>query len=100
MKEPFLKYITDELEPGFLMIACGLPGTWKTETTTEVARIKGYPQLRTDIIRLEVLKGEDVFDRDKLPSLKAMSKYCRFQGSTVHWTRDGAILTMTSLPKN
>ena len=62
MKEPFLKYIEAELGTGFLLIACGLPGTWKTETTEEVAKIKGYPLLRSDLIRLEVLKNEDIFD--------------------------------------
>ena len=62
MKEPFAKFIEAELESGFLLIACGLPGTWKTETTEEVARIKGYPLLRSDLIRLEVLKNEDIFD--------------------------------------
>ncbi len=62
MKEPFLKFVEKELGTGFVLIACGLPGTWKTETTEEVARIKGYPLLRSDLIRLEVLKGEDVFD--------------------------------------
>jgi len=50
------------LPSGFLLIACGLPGTWKTETTEEVSRIKGYPLLRSDLIRLEVLKNEDIFD--------------------------------------
>jgi hypothetical protein len=39
-----------------------LPGTWKTETSEEIARIKGYPILRSDLIRLEVMKGQDVFD--------------------------------------
>ena len=62
VREPFVKFIETELGAGFLLIACGLPGTWKTETTEEVARIKGYPLLRSDLIRLEVLKGEDVFD--------------------------------------
>jgi len=45
-----------------LMITCGLPGTWKTETSEEVSRLMGYPILRSDLIRLEVLKNEDVFD--------------------------------------
>jgi len=45
-----------------LLITCGLPGTWKTETSEEIARIKGYPILRSDLIRLEVLKGENIFD--------------------------------------
>jgi len=62
LKEPFVKFIETELGVGFLLIACGLPGTWKTETTEEVAKIKGYPLLRSDLIRLEVLKNEDIFD--------------------------------------
>jgi len=62
MKEPFAKFIETELEPGTLLIACGLPGTWKTETTEEVSKIKGYPILRTDLIRREVLKDMDIFD--------------------------------------
>jgi predicted kinase len=62
LKESFLKYVEKELGTGFVLIACGLPGTWKTETTEEIARIKSYPLLRSDLIRLEVLKGEDVFD--------------------------------------
>ena len=62
MKEPFVKFVENELGNGFLLIACGLPGTWKTETTEEVAKIKEYPLLRSDIIRLEVLKNEDIFN--------------------------------------
>ena len=62
LKEPFAKFIETELGSGFLLIACGLPGTWKTETTEEVSKIKGYPILRTDLIRKEVLKNEDFFD--------------------------------------
>jgi len=62
IKEPFTKYIQSQLEPDFLLIACGLPGTWKTETTAEVAGITGLPLLRSDLIRLEVLAGEDIFD--------------------------------------
>ena len=62
MREPFREFIEKELEPGFVLIACGLPGTWKTETTEEVHKIKGGKLLRTDIIRLEVLKNQDIFD--------------------------------------
>ena len=62
MREPFLKFIESELGPDVLLITCGLPGTWKTETSEEISKIKGYPILRSDLIRLEVLKGEDVFD--------------------------------------
>jgi predicted kinase len=62
MNVSFVKLIETELEPGTLLIACGLPGTFKTETTEEVSKIKGYPILRTDLIRREVLKDVDIFD--------------------------------------
>jgi predicted kinase len=62
LREPFAGFVENELGTGFLLIVCGLPGTWKTETTEEVSKIKGYPLLRTDLIRLEVLKDEDIFD--------------------------------------
>ena len=70
MKEPFRKFMETELAGSpFLLIACGLPGTWKTETTEEVSRITGYPLLRTDLIRLEVLKDEDIFDEKVASSM-------------------------------
>ena len=62
MKEPFAKFIESELGSGFVLIACGLPGTWKTETAEEISKIKCYPLLRSDLIRLEVLKNEDIFN--------------------------------------
>jgi len=62
MREPFARFIETELGPGTLLIACGLPGSYKTETTEEISKIKGYPILRTDLIRLEVLKGMDIFN--------------------------------------
>jgi predicted kinase len=62
LREPFVRFVENELGAGFLLIVCGLPGTWKTETTEEVSKIKGYPLLRTDLIRLEVLKNDDIFD--------------------------------------
>jgi len=62
LREPFAKFVESELGAGVLLITCGLPGTWKTETSEEISRIKGYPILRSDLIRLEVLKNEDIFD--------------------------------------
>jgi len=62
LKEPFAKFVESELNPNILLITCGLPGTWKTETSQEISKMKGIPMLRTDIIRLEVLKNEDIFD--------------------------------------
>jgi predicted kinase len=62
LKEPFAKFVKTALGSGTLLITCGLPGTWKTETSEEISKIKGYPILRSDLIRLEVLRNEDVFD--------------------------------------
>jgi predicted kinase len=62
LRKPFAEFIKAELSPNILLITCGLPGTWKTETSQEISRIKGYPILRTDLIRLDVLKNEDIFD--------------------------------------
>jgi len=62
LREPFRRFVESELGAGVLLITCGLPGTWKTETSEEISSIKGYPILRSDLIRLDVLKGEDIFD--------------------------------------
>ena len=62
MKEPFVDLMKTELVPETLLIACGLPGSYKTETTEVIGELKGYKILRTDLIRLEVLKNEDIFD--------------------------------------
>ena len=62
MREPFAKFVRTKLGPDVLLITCGLPASWKTETSEEISKIKGYPMVRTDLIRKEVLKGEDIFD--------------------------------------
>ena len=62
MKEPFKAFMDRELGAETVLIACGLPASYKTETTEVIARLKGYRILRTDLIRLEVLKNEDIFD--------------------------------------
>jgi hypothetical protein len=98
LREPFAEFVKTELRPGTLLITCGLPGTWKTETSEEISKIKGYPILRTDLIRLEVLKGEDVFD-EKVAS--NMSKRERVYDETFRRAEDlvkkgkGAIIDAT-----
>jgi len=69
MNEPFLQFIERELGEDHVVMACGLPATNKTETMEAVARIKGYQILRTDIIRREVLSGEDIFDEKVAASM-------------------------------
>jgi predicted kinase len=62
MKEPFVSFVRKEFAPRTLLVTCGLPASYKTETSEQVSKIKGYPILRSDLIRLEVLKNEDIFD--------------------------------------
>ena len=99
MKEPFAKFIKANLGPKTLLITCGLPGTWKTETAEEVSKIKAYPILRSDIIRLEVLKNEDVFDPKVAGNMnKRMSVYdeiFRRADELANKSDDGIILDAT-----
>jgi predicted kinase len=69
MKEPFAEFIQEEYQEDPVLIACGLPASNKTETMEVVARIKGYKILRTDLIRREVLKNEDIFDEKVAASM-------------------------------
>jgi predicted kinase len=62
MREPFNKFITNELKDGFLLITCGLPGTAKSGVAEITRRIKGGEVLSTDVLRREVLKNHDIFD--------------------------------------
>jgi hypothetical protein len=62
MKKLFLDWVRTELGDNYLLIMTGLPASWKTETGDEIVKVKKCPMLRSDIIRLEVLKGQDVFD--------------------------------------
>jgi predicted kinase len=62
MREPFVNFVKSEMVPETVLIACGLPASYKTETTEVIAELKDYTILRTDLIRLELLKDEDIFD--------------------------------------
>lgn len=62
MDKPFLEVIESEIPKNCVLISVGLPGSWKSPVTEEIARMKGFQILRSDIIRLEVLKGQDIFD--------------------------------------
>ena len=98
MREPFAEFIKTELKPGTLLITCGLPGTWKTETSEEISKIKGYPILRTDLIRLEVLKNEDIFDEKVAANMSkrevVYNEMFRQAGDLVHKSK-GVILDAT-----
>lgn len=70
MKKPFVDFMKKELNPKTVLIACGLPASYKTETTEVIADLKGYKILRSDLIRLEVLKDEDIFDEKVASNMK------------------------------
>ncbi len=62
MERGFSEVITSEVPGDCLLISVGLPGSWKSPVTEEIARIKGFEILRSDFIRREVLEGQDIFD--------------------------------------
>lgn len=62
MEKSFSEVIESEIPKGSLLISVGLPGSWKSPVTEEIVKIKGFQILRSDMIRLEVLKGQDIFD--------------------------------------
>jgi len=62
MEKDFVKVIESEIPNDCVLISVGLPGSWKSPVTEEIAKMKGFQILRSDIIRLDVLKGLDVFN--------------------------------------
>ena len=62
MGRVFSEVVKSEVPDGSVLISVGLPGSWKSPVTEEIAKIGGFQILRSDLIRLEVLKGLDVFD--------------------------------------
>jgi len=62
MKKDFLEVIESEVPKDCVMISVGLPGSWKSPVTEEISKTKGFQILRSDVIRLEVLKDQDIFD--------------------------------------
>jgi predicted kinase len=62
MERSFAEVIQSEIPKDSVLISAGLPGSWKSPVMEEIARLKGFQIQRSDMIRLEVLKGEDIFD--------------------------------------
>lgn len=63
MERRFSEVVESQIPRNCVLISVGLPGSWKSPVTEEIARLKGFQILRSDMIRLEVLKGEDIFDQ-------------------------------------
>jgi hypothetical protein len=67
--------------------------------TEEIARLKGFQILRSDMIRVEVLKGEDIFDNkvasDPDRRKKVYEEMFRRAEEALKQTQDGLILDAT-----
>ncbi len=93
MKKPFTSFVQNEIEPKTLVITCGLPASYKTGIAQEVAKIKGYPILRSDLIRLEVLKNQDVFNAKVAGSMKnRLSVYNEMFKRAEHLASAGGVI--------
>ncbi len=99
MERAFSEVIQSEIPKDSLLISVGLPGSWKSPVTEEIARSKGFQILRSDIIRLEVLKGEDIFDHkvasDPDRRRRVYEEMFRQAEDTLKTIRDGLILDAT-----
>jgi predicted kinase len=62
MERGFVEVIQSEIPEDSVLISAGLPGSYKSPVMEEIAKLKEFQILRSDMIRLEVLKGEDIFD--------------------------------------
>jgi len=69
MREPLADFAAKNYGDDPVLIACGLPASNKTETMEVVARVRGYTILRTDLIRRDILKNEDIFDEKVASSM-------------------------------
>ena len=57
-----LEYLHEKLPDDAVIVMCGLPATGKSTIAKKLAKKKGYKLLSSDILRIELLKGEDIFD--------------------------------------
>jgi predicted kinase len=99
MERSFSEVIEKEIPKGCVLISVGLPGSWKSPVTEEIARLKGFQILRSDMVRLEVLKGDDIFDNrvasDPNNRKRVYEEMFKRAENTLKATRDGLILDAT-----
>ena len=99
MERTFSEVIETEIPKDCVLISVGLPGSWKSPVTEEIARSKGFQILRSDIIRLEVLKGEDIFNNkvasDPNRRKRVYEEMFRQAEDTLRTIQDGLILDAT-----
>jgi predicted kinase len=103
MERAFGDVIQSEIPNNSLLVSVGLPGSWKSPVTEEIARLKGFQILRSDMIRVEVLKGEDIFDNkvasDPDRRKKVYEEMFKRAEKALRETQDGLILDATFFTK-
>ena len=62
--------IIDDIPKDAVIVMCGLPATGKSTVAKRIAEAKDFTLLSSDIIRLEMLKGEDIFDQKVASDMK------------------------------
>jgi predicted kinase len=99
MDRAFSEVIESEVPRNCVLISVGLPGSWKSPVTEEIAKLKGFQILRSDMIRLEVLKDDDIFDNkvasDSNRRRKVYKEMFRRAESTLKTGTKGLILDAT-----
>jgi len=99
MERAFVEVVESEIPKNSVLISMGLPGSWKSPVTEEIARMKGFLILRSDMIRLEVLKGQDIFDNKVASSpdnrRKVYEEMFRMATETLKSNPGGLILDAT-----
>ena len=99
MDKTFLEVIKSEVPKDCVLISVGLPGSWKSPVTEQIAKIKGFQILRSDLIRLEVLKDLDIFDNkvasDPDNRRKVYEEMFRQAKHALETSRGGLILDAT-----
>jgi len=99
VERAFSEVIESEVPKDCVLISTGLPGSWKSPVTEEIAKMKGFQILRSDVVRLEVLKGLDVFDHkvasDPENRKKVYDAMFRQAAETLKTSTKGLILDAT-----
>src|SRR4030067_684935 len=99
MERVFEDVIESEVPMDAVLISVGLPGSWKSPVTEEIAKMKGLQILRSDMIRLEVLKGQDIFDNKVASSpenrRKVYEEMFRLAKEVLETNQGGLILDAT-----
>ncbi len=99
MQKDFSDVVSLEIPDDCVLISVGLPGSWKSPVTEEISKMKGFEILRSDIIRLEVLKGEDIFDNRVASDLekrkRVYDEMFRRAEEIIENTKKGLILDAT-----